>query len=65
MFVVGPIKHEIFKINVKSVLNHIVLPIRLSDLESGLSLPFGVHPDFPPLATVPVEPGWEAKNTNP
>ena len=34
------------------------LPIRLSDLGSDRMLPVGVHPDFPLLATVPVEPGF-------
>ena len=34
------------------------IPIRLHDLGSGISLPVGVHPDFPPLATVPVELGF-------
>ena len=34
------------------------LPIRLSDLKSDGMLPVGVHPDFPPLATVKVEPGF-------
>ena len=33
------------------------LPISLSDLGNDGLLPVGVHPDFPPLATVSVEPG--------